>query len=89
LTEGIAELQLAGCLDATSLSGSSAPATTPQLVAQTLSNSLSQLAVATPVAENQLPQPRAKLGRDRQGNPAWFIPDPDRVGKYLQIANPE
>lgn len=20
------------------------------------------------------------------GNPAWFIPDPDRPGKYLQIA---
>jgi acyl transferase domain-containing protein len=27
----------------------------------------------------------AKLGRDRAGNPAWFIPDPDRQGKYLQV----
>ncbi len=89
LTECIAELQLAGFLDATSFSGSSAPATAPQQGAQTSSNNLSQLAVATPVAENQPPQPRAKLGRDRHGNPAWFIPDPDRAGKYLQVANHE
>jgi acyl transferase domain-containing protein/glutamate-1-semialdehyde aminotransferase len=33
----------------------------------------------------QPPQPNAKLGRDRDGNPAWFIPDPDRAGKYLQV----
>jgi acyl transferase domain-containing protein/glutamate-1-semialdehyde aminotransferase len=32
------------------------------------------------------PRPEAKLGRDPQGNPAWYIPDPDRQGKYLQIA---
>ncbi len=32
------------------------------------------------------PHPNAKLGRDPQGNPAWYIPDPDRQGKYLQIA---
>ena len=38
---------------------------------------------------NQPPQPGAKLGRDRQGNPAWFIPDPDRAGKYLQVGNHE
>ncbi len=35
------------------------------------------------------PQAGAKLGRDRDGNPAWFIPDPDRVGKYLQVENHE
>jgi acyl transferase domain-containing protein/glutamate-1-semialdehyde aminotransferase len=38
---------------------------------------------------NHPPQPGAKLGRDRQGNPAWFIPDPDRAGKYLQVGNHE
>ncbi len=38
---------------------------------------------------NQPPQPGAKLGRDRQGNPAWFIPDPDRAGKYLQVEKHE
>ena len=36
---------------------------------------------------NQPPRPDAKLGRDPHGNPAWFVPDPARPGKYLQIAN--
>jgi acyl carrier protein len=27
----------------------------------------------------------ARLGRDADGNAAWFLPDPDRPGKYLQI----
>ncbi len=31
------------------------------------------------------PVPGAKLGRDAKGNPAWFINDPDRPGKYLQV----
>ena len=31
-------------------------------------------------------QPGARLGKDREGKPAWFVPDPDRPGKYLQIA---
>lgn len=31
------------------------------------------------------PAPGAKLGRDQQGNPAWFIPNPDQPGKYLQV----
>ncbi|HLZ85960.1 MAG TPA: aminotransferase class III-fold pyridoxal phosphate-dependent enzyme, partial [Puia sp.] len=29
--------------------------------------------------------PGARLGRDKDGNPAWFINDPDRPGKYLQV----
>ncbi|AUT02003.1 beta-ketoacyl synthase [Nostoc sp. CENA543] len=37
-------------------------------------------------SRNQPPQPGAKLGRDPQGNPAWYIPDPERPGKYLQVA---
>jgi acyl transferase domain-containing protein/acetylornithine/succinyldiaminopimelate/putrescine aminotransferase len=32
------------------------------------------------------PKPGARLGKDRDGNRAWFVPDPDRPGKYLQIA---
>ncbi|MEH2176856.1 aminotransferase class III-fold pyridoxal phosphate-dependent enzyme [Nostoc sp.] len=36
---------------------------------------------------NRPPQPNAKLGRDPQGNPAWYIPDTDRPGKYLQVAS--
>lgn len=33
------------------------------------------------------PHPQARLGKDQQGNPAWFIPDPNRQGKYLQLKN--
>jgi amino acid adenylation domain-containing protein len=32
------------------------------------------------------PAPGARLGRDQQGNPAWFVPDPQRPGKYLMLA---
>lgn len=28
----------------------------------------------------------ARLGRDLQGNPAWFVPNPDQPGKYVQVA---
>jgi len=31
------------------------------------------------------PVPGAKLGKDKDGNPAWFITDPNRPGKYLQL----
>lgn len=27
----------------------------------------------------------ARLGRDAQGNKAWFVPDPERPGKFLQL----
>jgi glutamate-1-semialdehyde aminotransferase len=37
-------------------------------------------------SRNQAPVPGAKLGRDPEGNPAWYIPDPERPGKYLQVA---
>jgi glutamate-1-semialdehyde aminotransferase len=36
-------------------------------------------------SRDQPPQSDARLGRDPEGNPAWFIPDPDRPGKYLQV----
>ena len=32
------------------------------------------------------PVPGARVGRDLQGNPAWFIPNPEQPGKYLQVA---
>ena len=32
------------------------------------------------------PLPQAKLGRDAEGNPAWFVPDPARAGKFLQVS---
>jgi glutamate-1-semialdehyde aminotransferase/acyl carrier protein len=37
------------------------------------------------ILENEPPVPGAKLGRDQEGNPAWFIADPENTGKYLQV----
>ena len=34
---------------------------------------------------NRPPQPGARLGRDPEGNPAWYIPDLENPGKYLQL----
>jgi glutamate-1-semialdehyde aminotransferase/acyl carrier protein len=31
------------------------------------------------------PVPGARLGRDPEGNPAWFVPDPQRLGKYMKV----
>jgi glutamate-1-semialdehyde aminotransferase len=35
---------------------------------------------------NQPPVAGARLGRDPQGNPAWFVPHPETPGKYVQIS---
>jgi amino acid adenylation domain-containing protein len=37
------------------------------------------------VDTNKPPHPDAKLGRNADGNPAWYIPDPNRPGKYVEI----
>lgn len=37
-----------------------------------------------PIANNP-PVPSARLGKDPQGRPAWFVPDPARPGKYLMV----
>lgn len=34
------------------------------------------------------PVPDARLGKDPQGNPAWYVEDPDRPGKYMQVKQP-
>jgi len=39
-----------------------------------------------PAAGDEPPVPGARLGRDRDGKPAWFVADPDRPGKYLQVS---
>ncbi|MFC3196159.1 amino acid adenylation domain-containing protein [Parapedobacter deserti] len=31
------------------------------------------------------PVPNARLGKDRDGNPAWFVEDTQNPGKYLQV----
>lgn len=35
--------------------------------------------------QHEPPVNGARLGRDADGNPGWFIPDPNRPGKYLQV----
>jgi amino acid adenylation domain-containing protein len=35
---------------------------------------------------NSPPVSGARLGRDKNGNPAWFIANPDNPGNYLQVA---
>lgn len=34
------------------------------------------------------PVPGARLGRDPHGDPAWYVPDPQRPGKYLKVDQP-
>ena len=35
---------------------------------------------------NRPPQPGARLGRDPEGNPAWYVLDLENPGKYLQLS---
>ncbi|SEO95503.1 amino acid adenylation domain-containing protein [Luteibacter sp. UNC138MFCol5.1] len=34
---------------------------------------------------SQPPVPGARLGKDPEGRPAWFVPNPDAPGKYLRV----
>ena len=36
---------------------------------------------------NSSPIPGARLGKDKEGNPAWFVNDKNNKGKYLQVNN--
>jgi len=38
-----------------------------------------------PASSSTPPVPGARLGRDASGRPAWFVPDPARPGRYLQV----
>jgi amino acid adenylation domain-containing protein len=38
-----------------------------------------------PANANTPPVPGARLGRDKDGNPGWFISDVNNPGKYLQV----
>jgi hypothetical protein len=31
------------------------------------------------------PVPNARLGRDKDGKPAWFVPDPNAPGKFVRV----
>lgn len=37
------------------------------------------------ITSNEPPQKGYKLGRDENGNPAWFIEDPDQNGNFVKI----
>jgi amino acid adenylation domain-containing protein len=74
--DSVAEMQAAGFLPTAAPASTSADGHTAQY-------SNGKIAFN----RNQPPQPGARIGKDPQGNPAWFIPDPARPGKYLQVAN--
>jgi glutamate-1-semialdehyde aminotransferase len=42
--------------------------------------------VAHVVDASKPPVPGARLGRDADGKPAWFVPNPDAPGKYLKVS---
>ena len=41
------------------------------------------------VRADEPPVPGAKMGRTPRGEPAWFVPDPQREGKYLMVVMEE
>lgn len=41
------------------------------------------------IMANEPPVPGSKLGRDEEGNPAWFIEDVNQIGKFTKIKNLE
>jgi glutamate-1-semialdehyde aminotransferase len=40
---------------------------------------------SAPLSLQSIPHQNARLGRDLEGNPTWYIPDPQRPGQYLQL----
>jgi hypothetical protein len=40
---------------------------------------------ATAMDAAQPPVAGARLGRDPDGSPAWFVPNPDTPGKFLKV----
>ena len=43
--------------------------------------------VRIPAAADQPQASNAKLGHDPDGQSAWFVPDPERPGKYRRVAS--
>lgn len=41
------------------------------------------------ISAMEAPVPGARLGRTPKGEPAWFVPDPKRAGKYLMVETDE
>ena len=40
---------------------------------------------ASALDTNKPPIAGARIGKDQEGRPAWFVPNPDNPGKYLRI----
>lgn len=40
---------------------------------------------SAPAVSSAPPVPGARLGKGPDGNPGWFVPDPERPGKYRQV----
>ena len=43
-------------------------------------------AVRSTFDSSKPPVPGARLGRDADGNPAWFMPNPDSPGKFVKVS---
>ncbi len=41
------------------------------------------------IRASEPPVPGARLGRTPKGEPAWFVPDPQRAGKFMMVINDE
>jgi acyl transferase domain-containing protein/glutamate-1-semialdehyde aminotransferase len=61
-----------------------------RMIADGLLHSKAALAKAPVDADASIapapPVPGARLGKDPRGNPAWYAPDPERPGAYVQIS---
>jgi glutamate-1-semialdehyde aminotransferase/malonyl CoA-acyl carrier protein transacylase len=59
-----------------------------ELVVRAFRDSIAEMQAASflPGGEEQAPVPGARRGRTPSGKSAWFVPDPKRPGKYLQLA---
>jgi hypothetical protein len=40
---------------------------------------------ALAIDANRPPVVGARLGKDQDGNPAWFVPNPDVPGKFMRV----
>jgi acyl transferase domain-containing protein/glutamate-1-semialdehyde aminotransferase len=58
-----------------------------ELVFQAFADSIAELQAADLLPGGvQPPVPGARRGHDADGREAWFVPDPDRPGEYLRVA---
>jgi acyl transferase domain-containing protein len=74
--ESLAELQQLGLIPSRRGTNASMPVTAAPLPVP---------APPTDLSAQQAPFDNARRGRDSQGREAWFVPDPERPGKYLQV----